>query len=90
MTWIEKLIAALTGPLVEIVTGLINKWGTKFIIACGSIGAIVYLLISGKVVVEPWIAIAGIAVIAFGYFWFREKADARASGEPPKPEVPIG
>ena len=90
MSVIEKLIAALTGPLVQIVSQLIDKWGTKFIIAIGSIGSIVYLvnMYLGLTVqpVEPaWVVVGGcvaIAIVAFGYFFYRSKQEGVVTPNP--------
>lgn len=82
-------ITKILQPLFDFLTILVNKFGTKFVIAIGSIGALVYIAFE-KVLPEcpQWIFPVCIAVIAICYFVFRSKQELGATppqtGEPTK------
>jgi protein-S-isoprenylcysteine O-methyltransferase Ste14 len=67
------IASGLIQPLIELVGQLADKYGTKFLVALGAIGGLVWLTHSDKLAGE-WAAV-GIVLIACLYMVFRRKQE---------------
>ncbi len=68
-------------PIAAIVMQLVEKFGTKFVLALGAEAGIGYMGYVDKV--EGWIAVVGMAFVAAAYFYTRrqqEKAQEKIVG----------
>ena len=70
-------------PFIEVLSTLIAKWGTKFILALGAEGGLFYLVYDGRL--EPRWGAACMAIVAIAYFVSRVKETAQTTRPPQAP-----
>jgi len=63
--------------VLTLIQTMVDKYGTKFLVTLGCVGAIAYLAYVDKV--EGWVAVIGIIVVAAGYYLARNVADINQS-----------
>jgi len=67
--YLRNMMKDFIQPILDFVTGVVNKWGMKSIVALGGIYALYDLSIKGVVTGIP--IVIGIVAIVVGYFIFR-------------------
>ena len=61
------------GSLAQLFLPLIQKWGTKFLLALLSNGVIAYMVYADKI--EGLYGLIAMVVVALGYFWVRRNQE---------------
>ena len=69
----KKLMKDFIQPVLDFLFKLADKYGTKFIVALGGIGAMAYL--AGYCALDPRWAVVGAVAIAVGYFFARRSQE---------------
>ena len=81
---LKKMVIKDLKPGAAIVMQMIEKFGTKFVLALAAMGGIGYLAYADKV--EGWIAVVVMGMVAIGYFYARrmQEKDQEQAELPPE------